>query len=173
MAAAQATALITGASAGIGRELARVFAANGHPLALTARRKDRLDALAREIGTAYGVPVSVFAHDLEDPGAPVALHRAVTQAGIEVGILVNNAGFGTQGAFATSDRAREEALIAVNVLAPVKLAQLFLPAMLKRGSGRILNVASTAAFQPGPSMANYYASKAYWPAAGSVDTSLS
>jgi uncharacterized protein len=152
-------ALVTGASAGIGRELARCFAADGHDLLLVARRRDRLEELSAELGRAYGVAIDVLAEDLSDPGAPARI--AAAAATREVEFLVNNAGYGTRGAFAELDASRELSMIQVNVVALVALTRSVLPAMVARRSGRILNIGSTAGFQPGPYMAVYYASKAF------------
>ena len=155
------TALITGASAGLGAELAWLFAADGHDVALVARRRDKLDALAREIGQKHGVEAHVLAEDLGDPAAPKRIAGALDKQGIAVEFLVNNAGFGTNGAFAELPIERELELVQVNVIALVHLTRLLLPAMIARGSGRVLNIGSTAGFVPGPYMAAYYASKAF------------
>jgi len=151
------TALITGASAGLGAEYARLFAADKHDLALVARRRDRLEALAAELRSAHGVKVQVIAADL---AAPDSVPGVVAKAG-EVDFLVNNAGFGTSGAFAELDFKRELEMIQVNIVALVSLTRAFLPGMIGRRRGRILNVGSTAGFPPGPFMAVYYASKAF------------
>jgi hypothetical protein len=153
--------LVTGASSGIGVELARVFAGRGHSLVLTARREDRLAALAAELAGKHGVTVEALVFDLEDPAAPEALHRAVEGRGIELHTLVNNAGFGLRGRFATLPFDRQAAMVELNVTALTKLSRLFLPGLIERRQGGILNVASTAAFQAGPYMAVYYATKAY------------
>lgn len=145
-------ALITGASSGIGLELARLLAADGHDLVLVARRRERLTELAAELGQGR-----VIAADLADRGAPAMIAEQVPS----VDILVNNAGHGDSGPFAYADRATQLSMIDVNIRALTELSRLYLPGMLERGDGRILNVASTAAFQPGPLMAVYYASKAY------------
>lgn len=155
------TALITGASAGIGLELARRFAAGGYALALTARRADELARIADDLKAKYGVPVHVFPLDLADSGGPAALYERVTAAGLSIDVLVNNAGFGTLGPFLDTELETELAMIRLNVSALVELCGRFVPAMKARGSGRVLNVASTAAFQPGPFMAIYYATKAF------------
>lgn len=154
------TALITGASAGLGRDFARLFAADGHDTVLVARRKDRLDELAAEL-QGGGTSATVIAEDLGDAGAPERIVTALAAQGIEIEFLVNNAGFGTTGAFAEVDLRRELEMVQVNVTALLHLTGLLLPAMVKRGSGRILNIGSTAGFQPGPGMATYYASKAF------------
>jgi short-subunit dehydrogenase len=150
-------ALVTGASAGIGKELARLLAAD-HDLILTARREAELRALAAELAPAV---CRVFAFDLADPAAPKALSEAVAAAGLTVDVLVNNAGFGDLGPFAEADLAKMLRMIQVNVTALTELTGLFLPGMLARERGRVLNVGSVAGFQPGPLMAVYYATKAY------------
>jgi len=156
-----ATALITGASAGLGSEFARLFAADKHDLLLVARRRDRLDALAAELSAAHGVKAHVLAADLMDPAAPGAILDEVSRLGLEVEFLVNNAGFGTNGNFWELDAERERGMVEVNITALVVLTRALLPAMVKRGRGRVLNIGSTAGFQPGPFMAGYYASKAF------------
>jgi len=156
---AKGAALITGASSGIGAELARLCAKDGHPLILVARRSDRLAALAQSLGREYGVPARVIAADLSDPAACEFLHRQT--AGEPVAILINNAGFGLRGPYTHTDWEAESRLIQVNITALAHLTKLFAGDMVKRGSGRILNVGSTAAFVPGPFMAMYYASKAF------------
>jgi len=156
------TALVTGASAGLGLELARLFAADGHDVVLVARRRDKLEELAGELQKDHaGVRAHVVAEDLADPGAPERIRSALAERAIDVEFLVNNAGFGNSGAFAEGDLARVLGMIQVNVTALVHLTRLELPAMIARGSGRILNLGSTAGFQPGPFMAGYYASKAF------------
>jgi uncharacterized protein len=155
------TALITGASAGLGRDFARLFAADGHDLVLVARRRDRLDDLAAELEHAHGIKAHVLPTDLGQPGAPQEISDHLQASGIEVEFLVNNAGFGSSGAFAELDTRREIEMITVNVSALTYLTRLLLPAMIARGHGRILNIGSTAGFQAGPFMATYYATKAY------------
>ncbi len=155
------TVLLTGASAGIGRELAYLFARDGSNLILVARRKERLEALAAELSQQYRVEVLPLPADLSKPEAPEHIFRTLQEQGKEVDVLVNNAGFGLRGAFHELDLDRQLAMIQVNVMALTHLTGLFLPEMLKRGRGGVLNVASTAAFQPGPYMAVYYATKAY------------
>jgi short-subunit dehydrogenase len=155
------TALITGASAGLGRELARLFAADGHDLVLVARRREQLEALATELAAERGIAARVIADDLGEPSAPERILYELQRANIEVEYLVNSAGFGTNGPFADSDFIRELAMVQVNVTSLVHLTRLFLPDMIARGSGRILNLGSTAGFQPGPYMAVYCASKAF------------
>lgn len=153
--------LVTGASSGIGRELARCFAADGCRLVLTARRQAELDELATELRTEHETDAVVIASDLASRTGVHDLLTALQQQGLSPDVLVNNAGFGQRGSFATMPAARIEAMLAVNVAAVTTLARELLPAMLERRRGGILNVASTAAFQPGPFMATYYASKAY------------
>jgi short-subunit dehydrogenase len=154
-------ALVTGASAGIGRELAKLLAADGYDLVLVARRADELHALAGELSKAHGITAHVLPADLADPAASGKLFDEVTAKGLTVEVLVNNAGFGLLGPFAAADLGRTLALVQVNVVALTHLTGLFLPGMVQRRRGRVLNVGSTAAFQPGPLMAVYYATKAY------------
>jgi short-subunit dehydrogenase len=154
-------ALVTGASSGIGLELARILAREGHDLILVARREPQLSALANEVKTRYGADATVITADLSLAEGPQQVYDAVASAGLAVDILVNNAGLGGHGRFSDTDPGPEQRILAVNVVALTNMTKLFLPAMASRGSGRILNVASTAAFQPGPFMAVYYASKAY------------
>ena len=154
-----ATALITGASAGIGRELARCFAADGHELLLVARRLPELQALCAELEQRYQVKARAIACDLSSPSALEQLLAEV--AGLELAYLVNNAGFGTCGSFAELPAEREAAMVELNVTAVLRLTRAVLPQMLARRSGRILNVGSTAGFQPGAYMATYYATKAF------------
>jgi short-subunit dehydrogenase len=156
---AMATALITGASSGIGYELAKLFAADGHDLILVARRKERLDALAEELIREHGVSVDVVPTDLSRPAAAETLFNALGERPVDY--LVNNAGFGNYGPITDISLERERDLLQVNLISLVELTKLYLPRMKARGAGRILNVASTAAFQPGPGMANYFAGKAY------------
>ena len=149
-------ALITGASAGLGVDFARQLAAKGKRLVLVARRKDRLDALAAELGNARAVEL-----DLSLPGAADRLMADLAAHGEHVELLVNNAGFGLTGRFAELDGKRQRQMIDLNCGALIELAHAVLPAMIERKSGAILNVASTAAFQPGPGMAVYFATKAF------------
>ncbi|MFD2673691.1 SDR family NAD(P)-dependent oxidoreductase [Marinicrinis sediminis] len=155
------TVLITGASGGIGLELAREFAAAGHTLILTARSGQKLEQAKQEIEQQYGVPVALFVHDLAKPAEIEALWTSVQEAGWSVDILVNNAGYGLFGPFAETDLQDELNMIDLNVRSLTQLTKLALQDMVKKGRGRILNVASTAAFQPGPLMAVYYATKAF------------
>jgi uncharacterized protein len=155
------TALVTGASSGIGCDLARIFAQHGHDLVLVARREARLRALGEELKRSRGVQVTVLPADLSSPDAPERLAAGLLQRGIRVDLLVNNAGCGVYGPFDRTDLGAELAMIQINITSLTHLTKLLLPAMLARRQGRILNVASTAAFQPGPLMAVYYATKAY------------
>jgi short-subunit dehydrogenase len=155
------TALVTGASGGIGEELARLFAADGHDLVLVARSRDKLTRLAEELGGAPGVAARVVVSDLARAEAPREIFDELQSAGVRVDALVNNAGFGSYGLFAETDSRKELELLQVNVVALTHLTKLFLPPMIARRRGYVMNVASTAAFQPGPLMAVYYASKAY------------
>src|ERR1039457_3372167 len=155
------TALITGASFGIGLELARIFAREGYNVVLVARSADKLRQLASELDKAHGTRSLILATDLTEAGASAYVLDQTTRASIQVDVLVNNAGFGQYGFFAENDL--EECLrqIQLNVTTLTHLTRLYLPAMIERKVGYILNVASTAAFQPGPLMAVYYATKAY------------
>jgi len=152
--------LITGASAGIGAELARVFASKGHRVALVARRADRLTALATEVAAKGGRAPLVIACDLEQPDAGDRIVRALTDAGVEVEFVLNNAGFGLFGRAVELDREGQLGMIAVNIRALTDLSLRFADSLIRHRGG-ILNVASIAGFLPGPGMAVYYASKAY------------
>lgn len=154
-------AIITGASSGIGLEIARLLATRGHPLILVARRRDRLQALATELGAAHRVPVEVIDLDLARPDAPMALHDAVRSAGHRVEILVNNAGFGLQGRAIEQDFATVEMMVRLNVLSLTHLTTLFARDMVALHHGYILQVASAAAFLPSPYVATYAATKHY------------
>jgi short-subunit dehydrogenase len=154
------TALITGASSGIGLELARVFAAHGTDVILVARQEGKLRALAAELQHA-GVRSDVIVADLAAPAGAASVFAAVQSLGVDVDILVNNAGFGSYGPFLESSLETSLAMIQVNIAAVTELTRRFLPAMVARRRGRIMIVASTAAFFPGPLMAVYYATKAY------------
>ena len=154
-------ALITGASRGIGLELAKECAKHGHDVVLVARRQDALEAAAGAIEGKYGVRATVVAADLSSVDARVEVLSSMLEQKIEIGLLINNAGFGLGGEFLETDIEREIEMIDVNVSALVHLTKVFAPAMIKRRSGRIMNVASTAAFQPGPLMSVYYATKAF------------
>jgi hypothetical protein len=155
------TALITGASSGIGEELARLLARQGCRLVLTARRQDRLEVLAGELEKAGAEGVLVLAADLAVAGAAARLVEELDRRGLSIDVLVNNAGFGRSGPFLDADLATEQEMVQLNVVALMDLCKLLGRRMAARGAGHILNVASTAAFQPGPLMAVYYASKAF------------
>ena len=153
------TALITGASAGIGRQLARLFAADGIDLVLVARRLPELQALCSELEQRHGIKARALSCDLSSPSALTELLGEVR--GLTLEYLVNNAGFGSLGKFAELAPEREAQMVELNISAVVRLTREVLPGMLSRGHGRILNIGSTAGFQPGPYMATYYATKAF------------
>ena len=156
------TALITGASTGIGYDLAHCFAREGFDLVVVARNQEKLARLAGELNQKYGISVTVLAKDLSFPVAPAEIFIDLREKEISVDVLVNNAGFGSHGAFAETDLATEMEMMQVNMVSLVELTKLFMREMLKRGEGKILNVASTAAFAPGgPLMSIYYATKAF------------
>jgi len=155
------TALITGASSGIGYELALLFARDGFDCILVARGHDELNELAARLESEFRVKTLVLAKDLSTPSAVNEIYEETTAAGLAVNVLVNNAGFGVYGLFAQTDLEAELQMLQVNVTALTSLTKLFLAGMLERREGRILNVASTAGFAIGPLMAVYYASKAY------------
>ena len=157
----QQAALITGASSGIGYELAHVLAREGYDVVLVARREDKLRALQQSLETQYSIAARTIVVDLTQPDAPQQVFETVKQWQWSIAILVNNAGFGDHGWFLKSDWMRQQNMILLNILALTHLTHLFLPDMVTRSQGRILNVASTAAFQPGPLMSVYFASKAY------------
>lgn len=157
----RSTCLVTGASSGIGAEIARLLARRGHGVTLVARRQDRLRHLAEELAAAYGVRSEGLATDLTDPDARAGLVGALEQRGLSVDVLVNNAGFSTIGPVARADRPRELDLVRTDVEAVVDLCTLFVGGMVARGRGAVLNVASTAAFQPLPGQAAYGAAKAF------------
>jgi hypothetical protein len=153
--------LITGASQGIGYEFTKLFAADGYPLVLVARDEARLKQIADDLSARHGIKIKVLPGDLSLPAAADEIFVKLQRAQIRVGILVNNAGFGFQGAFVDLDLQKQSDLVQVNITALAQLTHLFVKPMLARREGRILNVASTAAFMPGPFMAMYYASKAF------------
>ncbi|HSG50324.1 MAG TPA: SDR family oxidoreductase [Longimicrobiales bacterium] len=154
-------ALVTGASGGLGADMARILAARGFPLVLTARSAPDLEDLARELGEAHGTQVRLVPMDLSSPGAGDALADAVEATGIPVEVLVNNAGFGQWGPWVEQDAEEEAAMLRLNVEALTVLARRMAPGMVAQGYGRILNVGSVAGFFPGPLMTVYYATKAY------------
>ena len=155
------TAIVTGASSGIGAELARGLASKGFGVTLIARREDRLQSLASELRSAHDIRAEVVAADMTDESARDGLVKEMADRGLTVDVLVNNAGFSTTGPVYKADVSRELALVRTDVEAVVHLCTLFLPGMVERGQGAVLNVASTAAFQPLPGQAAYGAAKAF------------
>ena len=155
------TALITGASGGIGYELAKLFARDGSNLVLVARSGDKLAQLAAELEKAYKIPATVVVADLALAGGPEQVFAATQKASIDIDVLVNNAGFGQFGFYTETDLQEELQQVQLNIASLTHLTKLYVRPMVERRRGRILNVASTAAFQPGPLMAVYYATKAY------------
>ena len=156
------TALITGASSGIGRELARIHAERGGNLVIIARRHANLIELKKELEKKYAVKITVIAKDLSQPSAPQEIYNEVKKAGIEIDFLINNAGFGGLGKFYQRSWEQDLAMIQVNIVALTNLCRLFLPEFVKRNHGKILNVSSTASLVPGgPLQAVYYATKAF------------
>lgn len=155
------TALVTGASMGIGVDLAECFAADGYDLILTARSESALQTLADRLSSTYGVEAAAIPADLGERGSGTRLIEEVTRRGLHVDVLVNNAGYGIAAAFAGSKLDDQLGMIDLNDRALVELTHHVWPGMLEKGRGGVLNVASTAAFQPGPLMAVYYASKAF------------
>ncbi len=153
--------LVTGASSGIGLELAREFARHGHPVVLTAPGADELRMIASRIRTDFGVEATAIARDLTDESAPAEIFDELQARGLGIHILVNNAGVGEKGEFAHAPLYRDITTIRLNVEAVVRMTKLFLPNMLARNEGRILNTASVAGFEPGPLLAVYHASKAF------------
>lgn len=155
------TALITGASSGIGKEFARIHAEKGGDLILVARGEAKLKALKNELETKHGVTVKVIVKDLTEAEAPLAIYKQVQQEGITVDYLINNAGFGGRGKFHERAWEQDLAMINLNIIALTALTRYFLPDFVQRNSGKILNVSSTASFMPGPLQAVYFATKAY------------
>lgn len=158
---AKETVLITGASSGIGWELAELFAADGSDLVLVARRKDRLKKLADKLTSEHGVNVHILPKDLSKPKAPDEIFAHLKKEKIQIDVLVNNAGFGVKGIVPEIDIEQQLDMVQVNVTTPTHLTRLFLPGIVERGYGGILNVGSLAGFQPGPNLAVYFATKAY------------
>ena len=155
------TVLVTGASSGIGLELAKCFAADGCRLVLVSRKGIVLEALATELRKAHKIQAQVITADLAQPESPTRLLAHLQNAGLKVDVLVNNAAFGAQGKFVELPLGRQLEMLQVNMTTLTHLTGLLLPGMVERRRGGVLNVASTAAFQPGPGMAIYYATKAY------------
>lgn len=158
---ARPVALITGASGGIGLELARLCAKGGHDLILVARTRDKLDEIAKYLSGMYQVRAEVIVADLVDPEAAAAIFSEVEKLGLGVDVLINNAGFGQWGLFGRAELQRQLDMVQVNITSLMVLTRLFLPRMVTQRKGRIMNVASVAGFMPGPLMAVYYASKAF------------
>jgi short-subunit dehydrogenase len=155
------TALVTGASSGIGAELARYHASRGGDIVLVARSEGKLNELKSELESAHGVKATVIAADLAQPDSAEKIFAATEAASLQIDILINNAGFGGHGKFHERDLAKDQAMMQVNMVSLVNLTHLYLQGMVKRNSGKILHVASTAAFMPGPLQAVYYATKAF------------
>jgi len=155
------TALVTGASGGIGLDLAECFAKDGYDLILTARSADALEKAAKEFAAKYGIKATAIAADLGQHGAGKRLADEISARGLSVDVLVNNAGYGIAGAMASAKADEQLGMIDLNVRALTELTQIYWPGMLAKKRGGVLNVASTAAFQPGPLMAVYFASKAF------------
>lgn len=155
------TALITGASGGIGLELARIHASKGGDVVLVARSRDKLETLKRELAAQFGVKAYVLAEDLADPGAADRIFHATQSLGLTIDVLINNAGFGGHGKFIERDLSADQAMMQVNMATLTSLTHHYLRGMVARRHGRILNVSSTASFMPGPLQAVYYATKAY------------
>lgn len=154
-------ALITGASTGIGKELCKVHAEKGGDLIIVARRKEKLEQLKSELENKNSINVMVITKDLSLPNSPKEIYDEVKSADIEIDYLINNAGFGGRGKFHERDWDKDYAMINLNIVALTALTRLFLPDFVKRNSGKILNVSSTASFMPGPLQAVYYATKSY------------
>ncbi len=154
----QNTALVTGASSGIGKELARLHAAAGGDLVISARREDALEELKSELESQYPVSVVCITADLTEHDAPQRIYDQIVGENIQINVLINNAGFGGHGLFHQREWAREESMIQLNAMALTELTHLFLKDMVARKNGKILNVASTAGFLPGPLQAVYYLS---------------
>jgi short-subunit dehydrogenase len=155
------TALITGASGGIGYELSKLFATEGYDLVLVARSEQKLDQLAEELHSAHAIDALVLPKDLSNPVAPQEIYDTSQSRSLTIDVLVNNAGFSNYGPFLETDLAGELDMLQVNLVALTHLTKLFLPGMVERGQGRILNIGSTASFQPTPLVAVYGASKSY------------
>jgi len=155
------TALITGASSGIGKELAKIHSERGGDLVIVARSKDKLEALKNELQAKYNNNILVIVKDLTKAEAPLDIYNEVANAKIQIDYLINNAGFGGHGKFHERDWEKDLAMINLNIIALTALTRLFLPDFVKRNKGRVLNVSSTASFMPGPLQAVYYATKTY------------
>ena len=156
-----ATVLITGASGGIGLELAKIFAKDGYDIVLTARSENRLLEIQKELNEQYGIRSYVFSCDLAEKDAALVVHEFTRSKGLRIDVLVNNAGFGDCADFAESDWQKQYDMVRLNIIALMQLTRVYLPEMKERRSGRILNIASVASFCAGPGMSVYYASKAF------------
>jgi hypothetical protein len=154
-------ALITGASSGIGKELAKIHAAKGGDLVLVARREKELTELKNSLESEYKVKVLIISKDLSDTNTPTEIFAETEKLGIQVEYLINNAGFGGHGFFHEREMEKDQAMVNVNIISLMLLTRLYLPGMVTRGTGKILNVSSTASFLPGPLQAVYYSSKAF------------
>lgn len=157
----QKTALITGASGGIGYEFSKILARNAYNLVLVSRTKEQLNAISKELENEYAIQTKVIPKDLSKSDAPQELYDEIVADGVEIAVLINNAGFGLNGKFVDISAEKQLELIQLNITSLTMLCKLFGADMVKKQSGRILNVASTAAFQAGPIMSTYYASKSY------------
>lgn len=155
------TALITGASSGIGKEMSLIHAENGGDLVIVARRAEKLEELKKELEPQFNVKVHTIVKDLTQKNAPKEIYDEVKNAGIKIDYLINNAGFGGRGKFHEREWEKDHAMINLNITALTSLCRLFLPDMVARNDGKILNVSSTASFMPGPLQAVYFATKAY------------
>ena len=155
------TALVTGASSGIGVELAKYHASKGGDVVLVARSEDKLNELKVELESDHGITANVIASDLAPPDAAEKIFAATEAMGLQIDVLINNAGFGGHGKFHERDLAKDQAMMQVNMVTLVNLTHLYLQGMVSRNSGKILHVASTAAFIPGPLQAVYYATKSF------------
>lgn len=153
--------LITGASSGFGLEFSKIFAETGHHLLLVARNEEKLEKLQHALERKYGIDVYILTQDLSVPHAAKKVARYVKSQNLRVEILINNAGFGDYGAFVSSDLTKQTQMIDLNIRSLMEMTHTFLPGMVKRGRGRILNVASIASFEAGPKMSVYYATKAF------------
>ncbi len=158
---AKETVLITGASSGLGMELAKLFAADGSDLVLVARREERLNELAEQLKSEHGVEIHVLPKDLSKKSAPKEIFSHLNKENIQIDIVVNNAGFGNKGHVADLDTDLQLDMIQVNLVALFHLTRLFIPGIIERGYGGVLNVGSLAGFQPGPNLAVYFATKAF------------
>ncbi|MDZ7959977.1 MAG: SDR family oxidoreductase [Aulosira sp. DedQUE10] len=157
----QKTALITGAASGIGYQLAYIFGRNNYNLVLVDKNEQKLAEISEEFAKKFSIVVKTFAKDLSIPTSPTEIFTELQQSSIKVDVLVNNAGFGTYGVFAETDLTTELNMLQVNIVSLTHFTKLFLQDMVEQGYGKVLNVASVAAFQPGPLMAVYFATKAY------------